>query len=250
MRDIDAVFITTPATTHFEICKFFLNQKINIFCEKPLTLCSNEAKFLYDLANKQNTFIFTDWIFIFHPSIIHLKTEFLTGRFGKIKNISMNRLNKGPVRQDVNARIDLAVHDVSIVQYLFNKVPKKIYWRDFKRNPESEVDDSTFGQIEYDNFWVQINASWEYPFKNRECIFEFEKIIIFWDDKNGTLDFYDINNRNKFGLKQNMKNEIKSVEPLVTSINTFFSDSVDTNYGQRNLTTQIIKIIEHKAHSS
>ena len=47
-----------------------------------------------------------------------------------------------------------------------------------------------------------------------------------------------------------MKNEIKSVEPLVTSINTFFSDSVDTNYGQRNLTTQIIKIIEHKAHSS
>ena len=46
-----------------------------------------------------------------------------------------------------------------------------------------------------------------------------------------------------------MKNEIKSVEPLVTSINTF-SDSVDTNYGQRNLTTQIIKIIEHKAHSS
>ena len=82
-------------------------------------------KFLYDLANKQNIFIFTDWIFIFHPSIIHLKTEFLTGRFGKIKNISMNRLNKGPVRQDVNARIDLAVHDVSIVQYLFNKVPKR-----------------------------------------------------------------------------------------------------------------------------
>ena len=37
----------------------------------------------------------------------------------------MNRLNKGPVRQDVNARIDLAVHDVSIVQYLFNKVPKR-----------------------------------------------------------------------------------------------------------------------------
>ena len=37
----------------------------------------------------------------------------------------MNRLNKGPVRQDVNARIDLAVHDVSIVQYLFNRSPKK-----------------------------------------------------------------------------------------------------------------------------
>ena len=83
----------------------------------------------------------------------------------------MNRLNKGPVRHDVNARIDLAVHDVSIVQYLFNKIPKKIHWRDFKRNPESATDDSTFGLIEYDNFFLQINASWEYPFKNRECIF-------------------------------------------------------------------------------
>ena len=35
----------------------------------------------------------------------------------------------------------------------------------------------------------KLTASWEYPFKNRECIFEFEKIIIFWDDKNGTFRF-------------------------------------------------------------
>ena len=35
---VDWVFIATPDKTHFQIVKKIIKKKINIFCEKPLTL--------------------------------------------------------------------------------------------------------------------------------------------------------------------------------------------------------------------
>ena len=35
--DCELVFITTPTSTHYEICKYFLEKKVKVFCEKPLT---------------------------------------------------------------------------------------------------------------------------------------------------------------------------------------------------------------------
>ena len=47
--DIDWIFVLTPDQTHFQIVKFFLNKKKNVFCEKPLTQSLRESKLLFKI---------------------------------------------------------------------------------------------------------------------------------------------------------------------------------------------------------
>ena len=51
LKSVDWVFIATPDKTHFQIAKKII-KKINIFCEKPLTLNHKKSKFLFNLSKK------------------------------------------------------------------------------------------------------------------------------------------------------------------------------------------------------
>ena len=50
--NIDWVFILTPDDTHYQITKFYLKKKINVFCEKPLCLKVDQGKELINLSKK------------------------------------------------------------------------------------------------------------------------------------------------------------------------------------------------------
>ena len=52
LKGIDWIFVATPDQTHYNIVKKCLEQNVNVFCEKPLTLTYKESKSLYKLANK------------------------------------------------------------------------------------------------------------------------------------------------------------------------------------------------------
>ena len=53
-NDFDAIFITTPVETIFQISKFILQKKINLFIEKPPGLTPSETKYLLSLSKKNN----------------------------------------------------------------------------------------------------------------------------------------------------------------------------------------------------
>jgi len=241
----DYVFITTPTSTHFEISKYFLENEVNIFCEKPLTTSTTEAEVLYDIALKNNTILFTDWIFTFSSHIKTIKADYENGKLGKVRSIFMNRLNLGPERFDVNARWDLASHDISIIQYLFSEEPVKIRWTDYKRNKDGNQDDSSLGLIEYNEFLACINASWHYRKKVRECIFEFDKYFIVWDDYKRFLQYEDSTNLIFPIYSGNLSYPCSSYqEPLKESIEAFFSFSKEDLVKQKKLTIDTIKILE------
>ena len=243
--DCEYVFITTPTTTHFEICKYFLEKEVNLFCEKPLTTSTAEAEVLYDIALKNNALLFTDWIFTFNYHIIQMKKDYESGKLGKIKSIFMNRLNLGPERLDVNARWDLGAHDISIIQFLFKKSPKSIRWTDYKRDDKSKQDDSSLGLIEYDDFTASINVSWHYRKKVRECVFEFENYFVTWDDYKRFLQYEDSSNVSFPIYSGNLSypcGEYSS--PLINSINSFFKFTKEDMNKQKKLTIDTIKILE------
>ena len=50
---VDWIFILSNNKTHYKIAKFFLEKKINVFCEKPLTENYLQSKKLISLANKK-----------------------------------------------------------------------------------------------------------------------------------------------------------------------------------------------------
>ena len=52
LKNIDWVFIATPNDIHYEQAKHFIEQGVNVFCEKPLTPTYEQSKELFDLAEK------------------------------------------------------------------------------------------------------------------------------------------------------------------------------------------------------
>jgi len=243
--DCDYVFITTPTKTHYEISKHFLEKNVHVFCEKPLTLSSSKAEELYSIALKNKVILFTDWVFTFNNQIETMKRDYDNGKLGKIRSIFMNRLNLGPERFDVNARWDLASHDVSIIQYIFSEEPKRISWTDYRRNWESQKEDSSLGLLEYEDFSATINVSWYYRKKVRECVFEFENYFIVWDDFKRFLQYEDASNVSFPIYSGNISYPCSEYQsPLKNSINSFFTFSEEEMLNQKDLTINTIKILE------
>ena len=214
LLNCDVVFVITPTSTHHEVCKYFLSEGTSVFCEKPLCLSVEEVEDLYKTAENNQCYLMTDWIFSFNDELNFIKSEFESGEFGGIKSAFCERLNLGPVRTDTNARWDLSSHDVSIITYLFNEMPHRVCWLDTRRNPSSQLCDTSIGVITYSNFYASIHSSWEYEKKrSRKLTFEFDHCVVEWDDAERTVK--------RDGII--IAKELSDTSPLEYSISSFLS---------------------------
>src|SRR3990172_932687 len=73
MDDADGFDILTPPHTHFQIAKYLIKNKKNIFVEKPLTTSSKESEIITTLATNKKVILQVGHIFRFDPTIIYLK---------------------------------------------------------------------------------------------------------------------------------------------------------------------------------
>ena len=63
--DLDWVIIATPNEFHYEQAKHFLEQGVNVFCEKPGTLCSESLKELIQISKDNNLHFYVDDVLIY-----------------------------------------------------------------------------------------------------------------------------------------------------------------------------------------
>jgi predicted dehydrogenase len=119
LRDpsIDAVAIVTPVASHFKLTQDALRAGKHVWVEKPITASSEEAKRLCDEADKNGKVLFVDHTFIYTGAVRKLKEVVEGGQIGRVWTYDSVRANLGLFRPDVNVMWDLAVHDVSIMDY-------------------------------------------------------------------------------------------------------------------------------------
>ena len=119
---VDAVSIVTPTITHFSIAKFFLENKVHVLLEKPMTESVSEAKKLNAIAKKSKCILQIGHLEQFNPAIRKLKSQLKAPEF-----IEVHRLCKfNPRAIDVDVILDLMIHDIDIVLSLIDKNIKKI----------------------------------------------------------------------------------------------------------------------------
>ena len=125
IHEIDAAFIVTPTSTHFELVKYLIENNKHVFCEKPLCSDDQESQELRKIANGKNLIIQ-----IGHSERFHEAWDQLRERFQRLNPPYSVRINRvAPFKgraTDVDVVQDLAIHDLDLLSFLFKQKPKMI----------------------------------------------------------------------------------------------------------------------------
>jgi predicted dehydrogenase len=123
---LEAVVIATPASTHYNLVADALDRGYHVLAEKPLTLDPAECRELCHLASQQQRQLVIDHTYLFHPAVERGKTAIATGKLGDLRYGYATRTNLGPVRYDVDALWDLAIHDIAIFNNWLQETPNQV----------------------------------------------------------------------------------------------------------------------------
>ena len=123
---LTGVAIATPATTHYVLIKDALQQGYHVLAEKPLTLDPVECRELCNLAEQHQLILMVDHTYLFHPAVKRGKTVVQAGKLGDLRYGYATRTHLGPVRQDVDALWDLAIHDIAIFNAWLGQIPVQV----------------------------------------------------------------------------------------------------------------------------
>ncbi|MEH1965923.1 Gfo/Idh/MocA family protein [Nostoc sp.] len=172
---LTGVAIATPATTHYPLIKDALQQGYHVLAEKPLTLDPVECRELCQLADQHHLILMVDHTYLFHPAVEQGKTVVQAGKLGDLRYGYATRTHLGPVRQDVDALWDLAIHDIAIFNAWLGQIPVKVQatgtvWLQGQGNhsPFQGLADLVWLTLTYpDGFQAYIHLCWLNPDKQR-----------------------------------------------------------------------------------
>lgn len=204
--EINVVDITTPTFLHFQHVNEALDLKRDVICEKPLSLKSEEARFLFDKARDNGLYLHVAHVLRYTKEFNILKDLVDNKIFGNVLDASFTRLSACPFwakdgwlfdkSKSGMIPFDLHIHDLDMIYSLFHE-PKAI--RTYKRSSNPDFTEYYHMEYEYDDFTVKAEAGWlnaSNPFiANFRVLFEKALLI---NDGNGSVVAYPVG-----------KNEIK-----------------------------------------
>lgn len=119
-QDLDAVSIATPTVLHHDIALAAIEAGIHVLVEKPIAHSIEAAKDLKRAAEEKGVTLMVGHIERFNPVVARLKKHIDDGVFGDIVHMSAKRVGPfDPRIKDVGIIIDIGVHDIDIMSYLY-----------------------------------------------------------------------------------------------------------------------------------
>jgi predicted dehydrogenase len=119
---VDAVIISTPTNSHFEIGQYFLRHKKHVLLEKPMTNTLEEADRLIRLAKENNVTLAVGHLERFNSAVEYIQPIIKRPLFIEIQRL-------GPFSRrslDVDVIMDLMIHDLDIILQWDNTGIKQI----------------------------------------------------------------------------------------------------------------------------
>jgi predicted dehydrogenase len=121
--DVDAVIIATPPQHHAPMGLAALESGRHVWIEKPLATTARDARRLADKAAARGLTLFVDHTFVYTGAVRKMRDLVAAGELGQVLYYDSVRVNLGLVQSDVSVLWDLAVHDLSIMDYVIGAKP-------------------------------------------------------------------------------------------------------------------------------
>ena len=191
-KDIIGVIVSTPAETHYDMTRKFLETGKNVLVEKPISLTVKEAEHLVKMADEKKLKLMVGHVLLYHPAVLKIKEEIEKGRIGNLQYIYSNRLNLGAIRSEENILWSFAPHDISVIQFLVNEEPSFIT-ANGATFVQKGIEDTTLTYLEYPGgVKAHIFVSWLHPFKEQRLVIIGSSGMFVFEDtlQEGKLKFY------------------------------------------------------------
>ena len=191
-KDVDAVAIATPGSTHYRLAKEALQSGKHVLVEKPIAFSSKNVEELIRISKQKNKILMVGHQQLFNPGIQKMKEDIDKGLFGKISFINLIHFGSGPIRTDMSALWDFFPHSVSILIYLLEECPITVSANGKSFINKGIEDIATMDAIFPDKIFAASTASWLYPMKKMEVVVVAEKLCAAFDDyaQNDKLKYY------------------------------------------------------------
>lgn len=178
---IDAFIIATETENTYEIGMRAMEAGKHVFMEKPLATTVERAVRLGERAKEKDVILHCDHIMLYNPYYRYIKKMYDAGELGDLIYFDVEKLNLGPIRKDVNALMDLAVHDVAVIDWICGgKEPLKL--SAFGETPFGRQETLTYLTMKYDGFIAHLKSSWVSPKKVRQTVVAGTKKMVIFDD--------------------------------------------------------------------
>ncbi len=180
--EVKGVVIASSAISHYSLAKEVLLAGKDALVEKPMALKSEDAEEISETARKRERVLMVGHLLIYHPVVDRLKGMITTGELGKVYYIYTQRVNLGVIRQDENALLSFAPHDLSVILHLLDEDPVTVsaHGESYIQNG---IEDVAFITLQFsDGKMANIHLSWLDPHKLRKITIVGSKKMAVFDD--------------------------------------------------------------------
>ena len=179
---IDAIAIATPVSTHFELAMQALQAGKHVLVEKPLAATAEQAERLLEIAARCQRTLMVDHTFIYTSAVRKIKGLVSSGHLGELYYYDSVRVNLGLFQHDVNVLWDLAVHDLSIMDYVLDARPCAVVATGIA-HVSGQPKDVAYLTCFFDgNLIAHFHVNWLSPVKIRRTLIGGDRQMIVYDD--------------------------------------------------------------------
>ena len=225
--EIEVVSVCVPTTFHHDVVMEAIRHKKHVLVEKPIAFTLTEAEEMIAAAKEAGVILATGHVERFNPAVQKAKELIDDGVIGDIVSAFAKRVGPLPPRiKDVGVSIDLAIHDLDIMNYLFEEEITQVYGTMNSSFDDSEFEDHAEIMVSFDNESTGIiEVNWLTPYKRRELELTGTAGIISVDYIQQSIEVFgkfaqDIEIIHEEPLKGELKSFLNSVveekEPVIT----------------------------------
>jgi predicted dehydrogenase len=179
---IDAIAVSTPVSSHFDLAMQALEAGKHILVEKPLASTSAQVLTLIEEAERRKLVLMVDHTFVYTGAVRKIAETIQSGAMGELLYYDSMRINLGLFQHDVDVMWDLAVHDLSIMQHLLPDWPTAITATGMTHVAGGVENVAYITAFYPNNLIAHINVNWLSPVKVRRTLIAGTKQMIVYDD--------------------------------------------------------------------